>query len=213
MMKKVIVLLTALALTVGFTGCQRESVQTSGASSGRSVNTQLVLSVANGTAQTKQASEAVQEGPNKVFRGISDAKLMSYTLPQNGEILKQDAAPSKVYDLSQLVASGSGPRRVLEMSLPIQTNTLLLYGRAPVRTDVTGGFSAKDYYGYLDDYTVSNVVGSGNFQLGKRLQNETGFFCHGKAHRRCPDGNHEYQHDDGNRKRKHHLWRCYHNYG
>ena len=143
----------------------------------REVNTQFVFNIATSAAQTKQASDAVQEGANPVFRGISDAKLMSYTLSQDGEILKQDAAPSKVYDLSQLVASGSGPRRVLEMSLPIQTNTLLLYGRAPVRTDVTGGFSAKDYYGYLDDYTVSNVVGSGNFQLGKRLQNETGFYA------------------------------------
>lgn len=143
----------------------------------REVNTQFVFNIATSAAQTKQASEAVQEGPNKVFRGISDAKLMSYTLSQDGEILKQDAAPSKVYDLSQLVASGSGPRRVLEMSLPIQTNTLLLYGRSPVRTDVTGGFSAKDYYGHLDAYTVSNVVGSGNFQLGKRLQDETGFYA------------------------------------
>ena len=143
----------------------------------REVNTQFVFNIATSAAQTKQASDAVQEGANPVFRGISDAKLMSYTLSEDGEILKQDAAPSKVYDLSQLVAAGSGPRRVLEMSLPIQTNTLLLYGRAPVRTDVTGGFSAKDYYGYLDDYTVSNVVGSGNFQLGKRLQNETGFFA------------------------------------
>ena len=111
----------------------------------REVNTQFVFNIATSAAQTKQASDAVQEGPTPVFRGISEAKLMSYTLPRNGEILKQDAKPSKVYDLSQLVAAGSGPRRVLEMSLPIQTNTLLLYGRAPVRTDVTGGFSAKDY--------------------------------------------------------------------
>ncbi len=143
----------------------------------REVNTQFVFNIATSAAQTKQASDAVQEGANPVFRGISDAKLMSYTLSEDGEILKQDAAPSKVYDLSQLVAAGSGPRRVLEMSLPIQTNTLLLYGRAPVRTDVTGGFSAKDYYGHLDAYTVSNEVGSGNFQLGKRLQNETGFYA------------------------------------
>ena len=169
--KKEWILLCCLVVAAA---CQREPV--GGTDPGvKEVNTQFVFNIATSATQTKQASDAVQEGANPVFRGISDAKLMSYTLPKDGEILKQDAAPSKVYDLSQLVAAGSGPRRVLEMSLPIQTNTLLLYGRAPVRTDVTGGFSAKDYYGYLDDYTVSNVVGSGNFQLGKRLQNETGF--------------------------------------
>lgn len=156
--------------------CQRE--QAGGSDPGiKEVNTQFVFNIATSAAQTKQASDAVQAGESPTFRGISDAKLMSYTLPQDGEILKQDAAPSKVYDLSQLVASGSGPRRVLEMSLPIQTNTLLLYGRAPVQTDGKGGFSAKDYYGHLDAYTVSNVVGSGNFQLGKRLQNEEGFYA------------------------------------
>lgn len=165
-----------LCCLLAATACQRE--QAGGSDPGiKEVNTQFVFNIATSAAQTKQASDAVQEGTNPVFRGISDAKLMSYTLDTDGEILKQDAAPSKVYDLSQLVASGSGPRRVLEMSLPIQTNTLLLYGRAPVRTDVTDGFSAKDYYGHLDDYTVSNVVGSGNFQLGKRLQDETGFYA------------------------------------
>lgn len=171
--KKEWILLCCLVVAAA---CQREPVGGTDPEV-REVNTQFVFNIATSAAQTKQASDAVQEGANPVFRGISDAKLMSYTLSQDGGILKQDAAPSKVYDLSQLVAASSGPRRVLEMSLPIQTNTLLLYGRAPVRTDVTSGFSAKDYYGHLDDYSVSNVVGSGNFQLGKRLQNEEGFYA------------------------------------
>lgn len=171
--KKEWILLCCLVVAAA---CQREPVGGTDPEV-REVNTQFVFNIATSAAQTKQASDAVQEGANPVFRGISDAKLMSYTLPKDGEILKQDAAPSKVYDLSRLVASGSGPRRVLEMSLPIQTNTLLLYGRAPVQTDGKGGFSANDYYGHLDAYTVSNEVGSGNFQLGKRLQDETGFYA------------------------------------
>ena len=105
MMKKVIVLLTALALTVGFTGCQRESVQTSGASSGRSVNTQLVLSVANGTAQTKQTADAVQMTGG--FQGLKDAYLLTYTQAADKNILAVPAtSPNEPIELNYLFSGG-----------------------------------------------------------------------------------------------------------
>ena len=176
MKKSLIILIMATVVLAALTGCQREVVSQENGKGVKEVNTQFVFNIANSSAQTKQAASAVQEGDSPKFRGIVDARLMSYTLSNDGQILKADASPSRLYNLSQLVPADNGPRRVIEMSLPLQTNTLLLYGRAPKGTDV-GDISAKDYYGYLDDYTISEAVGSGNFQLGKRLQDSDGFYA------------------------------------
>lgn len=166
MMKKVIVLLTALALTVGFTGCQRESVQTSGASSGRSVNTQLVLSVANGTAQTKQTADAVQMTGG--FQGLKDAYLLTYTQAADKNILAAPApSPNEPIELNYLF-SGEATRRVVNVKLAEGTNTLVFYGRG-VKT------AEPDKYGKLGAYSVAQNVGETYFELGARLTDKDGF--------------------------------------
>lgn len=166
MMKKVIVLLTALALTVGFTGCQRESVQTSGASSGRSVNTQLVLSVANGTAQTKQTADAVQMTGG--FQGLKDAYLLTYTQAADKNILAVPAtSPNEPIELNYLF-SGEATRRVVNVKLAEGTNTLVFYGRG-VKT------AEPDKYGKLGAYSVAQNVGETYFGLGARLTDKDGF--------------------------------------
>ena len=105
MMKKVIVLLTALAVAAGFAGCQRESSfqsQEPQAASGKKVNTQLVLNVATSTAQTKQSSTAVQVSGG--FQGLTDATLLTYTQASgDGQILKApEVAPEEPLLLNQL---------------------------------------------------------------------------------------------------------------
>lgn len=167
MMKKGIVLLMAMALTAGFTGCQRESVQTSGASSGRSVNTQLVLSVANGTAQTKQTADAVQVTGG--FQGLKDAYLLTYTQTAgDGKILAAPAtSPNEPIELNYLF-SGEATRRVVNVKLAENTNTLVFYGRG-VKT------AEPDKYGKLGAYSVAQNVGETYFGLGARLTDKDGF--------------------------------------
>ncbi|MBR3406276.1 MAG: hypothetical protein IKG92_05195 [Bacteroidales bacterium] len=173
MMKKVIVLLTALAVAAGFAGCQRESSfqsQEPQAASGKKVNTQLVLNVATSTAQTKQSSTAVQVSGG--FQGLTDATLLTYTQASgDGQILKApEVAPEEPLLLNQLFSTDV-TRRVVSVKLPVETNTLVFYGRSPV-TD------GPDEYGTLaavNGYVVNKDLGTSHFDLGARLTDETAF--------------------------------------
>lgn len=174
MMKKVIVLLTALAVTAGFTGCQRESSfqsQESQAASGEKVNTQLVLNVATSTAQTKQTGIAVQNDGS--FRGLDYAYLLTYTQKKTGGelndglILKDPATASQALELNRLFST-EATRRVIPVKLPVETNTLVFYGKSPDTVD-------PDSYGKLSNYVVDKNVGDSHFDLGARLTDETGF--------------------------------------
>ena len=72
--------------------------------------------------------------------------------------------------MSRIVAAATldngNSRRVLEMSLPLNTNTMLFYGKA-----INEGNTSTDYntYGHLDDFTVTGNLANVNFQLGRRL--------------------------------------------
>ena len=175
MMKKEIVLLTALALAVGFTGCQRERYDLDGNSNVKEVNTRFVFNIAPASPQTKQTQGAATQSTG--FRGIKEARLLAYAEgdAKDGKILAADKTAQKMYDLSNAATAGSVSselsRRVLEMSLPLQTNILLFYGRGESGS-VGSGSSVKVYdrYGKLDKYEIGQAEGSANFQLGKRLQ-------------------------------------------
>ncbi len=170
MMKKVIVLLAALAVAAGFTGCQREYSPdrngTSGVSSGKGVNTQLVLNVANSTAQTKQTSDAVQVTGG--FQGLKDAYLLTYTQAEDGKILAAPASSlNEPIELNYLF-SGQATRRVVNVKLAEGTNTLVFYGRGVKTTE-------PEKYGKLDAYSVQQNLGTSHFDLGTRLTDEAGF--------------------------------------
>lgn len=177
MMKKVIVLLTALAVAAGFAGCQRESSfqsQEPQAASGEKVNTQLVLNVATSTAQTKQTGTAVQNDGS--FRGLDYAYLLTYTQKKtdgklnDGLILKDPATASQALELNRLFST-EATRRVIPVKLPVETNTLVFYGKSPD----TSGEGASDAYGKLGAYSVAQSVGESYFDLGKRLTDNAGF--------------------------------------
>ena len=120
-------------------GCQREPAvdNPNFNAETQEVLTQFSLNVSTNT-DTKQAAEIVQvptgSATYPAFRGIDHAYLLSYVLPTDGSILTADATSAKFYDLSELLSSNSAStseqRRVLEMSLPLSTNTLLFYGKA-----------------------------------------------------------------------------------
>ena len=139
------------------------------------VTTQFVLNVANGSdAITRQSEAATQASASLAatnFRGIEDSYIMCAKQTADGNYLPAVATVDKAISMARVAAAGTlsneKSRRVLEMSLPLNTNTMLFYGRA-----VKGGddHAAHNTYGHLNDYTVAADLSTINFQLGKRLE-------------------------------------------
>lgn len=179
MKKRLSLFLTLLPCLIGFDSCQREPLGS--VSDKREVNVQFVLNVSTTASATKQASNEVQLG-TAPFRGIRDARLMTLASSGNdGQILSEDHDMDRDYDLSSMLMAGtissSNSRRVLEMSLPLGTNKLVFYGRAPEAVAGTDGFSREACYGKLEEYFVNYEAGKANFQLGKRLEEPEKFLA------------------------------------
>ena len=155
----------------------------------QTVYAQFVFNVSTGNqATTRQSSSATQATTSETFRGINNAALFTYKLPNDGKHLAAAAVANKFIDLGSPLASGTitatNSHRVLEMSLPINTNTMLFYGKAPEGTASSAeaqlGYSAYDLYGHLDDYTLAGGTGenagkdisAANFELGQRMTSE-----------------------------------------
>lgn len=153
------------------------------------VFTQFVFNVSTSNqATTRQSSAATQATTSETFRGINNAGLFTYKLADDGKHLAAAAVANKFIDLGSPLASGTitttQSHRVLEMSLPINTNTMLFYGKAPEGTassaEAQKGYSAYDLYGHLDAYTLAAATGdnagkdisTANFELGKRMTSE-----------------------------------------
>ncbi|MBP5316087.1 MAG: hypothetical protein J6Y83_00120, partial [Bacteroidales bacterium] len=175
MFKKISFILTgALALTM-VAGCERADLSNPNYDpETNSVVTNFVFNVSTATGKTKQSDAAVQASSSNPFRGIKDAKLLVYHLNDDNKILAADATALQLFDLAEVASAGSlsstESRRVLEMSLPLTTNTMLFYGRAIPNSPASD--SDKDDYGYLENYSMSATAGSGLFTLGKRLKDD-----------------------------------------
>ena len=117
------------------------------------VNVQFVLNVSSATGGiTRQSATIVQKNAN--FRGMQDAKLIglatgkanTFLAPYNGETTQTDwttgsNTKAKVYDLGTLYGSTAvdntgdknkdeSSHRVVELTLPVTTDAMLVYGRA-----------------------------------------------------------------------------------
>ena len=126
------------------------------------VTAQFVLNVSSAANEnnTRQSATTVQRNAN--FRGMRDAKLIglatgnsSYLAPFAGGATVTDWSASgtkaKTYDLGTLYGAtavdntgdnnaNSSSRRVLELTLPLTTDAMLVYGRAiPSGTDEANG--------------------------------------------------------------------------
>ena len=118
-----------------------------------SVTTQFVLNVSSADQNaTRQTADIVQKNSN--FRGIQDAKLIglasgkanTFLAPYLGEDTQTDwttgtKMKAKVYDLGTLYGStavdntgdknkDNSSHRVVELTLPLTTDAMLVYGRA-----------------------------------------------------------------------------------
>ena len=171
-MKKSVTLIALSALAV-LVGCQREPVtqETPEEVTGvREVTTNFVLNVAT-SPMTKMTADVVQQNHN--FRGIQNAKIFAY---KTGIYDKTDAtkipyvlnttAPAtddvKVFDLGLLMAANSldntgnknmesDSRRVLQLSIPVGVDAVLMYGKA-----VKGANDSDQDYGCTFDYNYND---------------------------------------------------------
>lgn len=170
----------ALSGAVGITSCSSdkdvaEEVSPNYDEKTGEVRTQFVFNVANGhtSAGTRQSAVATQASSSLSaadFRGIDNSYIMCFKSASDGKYLTAAATATKSFDMSRVVAAATldntKSRRVLEMSLPLNTNTMVFYGKA-INEGTTS--TAYNTYGHLDDYTVSDNLANVNFQLGKRL--------------------------------------------
>ena len=128
---------------VTLVACQREKVADNPTydPEANTVVAKLVLNVSPGSAspQTKQTGVAVQAGGGN-FRGMQDVHLLTYSVGKAGPKgdaflfnVSEDLA-TKDFDLGAMLQEGDVNEengvRVLELALPLETNTILVYGRA-----------------------------------------------------------------------------------
>ena len=178
--------LSAIALvgTLGFTACSSTDDTVAEETKGPGdvgakgeVTTQFVFNVSNGSSSTTRMSGDATQASSSLaaekFRGIDNCFIMCFNQGEDGKSLAAAATASKSFDMSRVVAEGSlsnaNSRRVLEMSLPLNTNTMLFYGKA-INDNTVADYKSK--YGYLDNYNVTNDLTTTYFQLGKRLTTE-----------------------------------------
>jgi len=175
----------ALSGAVGITSCSSDKDVAAEVNPGYNEKTgevpvNFVFNVETGTQSgTRMAASAVQVGPN-TFRGIKDALLFTYKLTSDGSHVSAGTeTANKVYDLNELVAQGAlnstgtdVSRRVLEMSLPTGTNTLMFWGRAMQGTVPTGK-TAGAVYGSID-FAPSSTLSDASFTLAPCVVDDTG---------------------------------------
>lgn len=196
-MKTKYLLISAFAL-VTLVACKREMVYNPDYDpETETVKTQVVFSVSTASNDTKQVADETQATSSSPFLGMNQAWMFAYqqktgTSPnftyQNGKILSSDQSTENIYDLDNLVGPGDlsqqtetsqtnkPSHRVLEMQLPIKTNTLLFYGRGrPGAVAATDPWDVYDHFGHMDAYTISGTVGEVDFRLGKRISDHQKF--------------------------------------
>lgn len=175
--------LSAIALvgTLGFTACSstddtvaEESKTPGDVGAKGEVTTQFVFNVSNGSSSTTRMSGAATQASTELaandFRGIENCFIMCFNQAEDAKSLATTATAEKSFDMSRVIAAKSldneHSRRVLEMSLPLNTNTMLFYGKA-INDNTVLDYKSK--FGYLDNYNVTNDLSTTYFQLGRRL--------------------------------------------
>ena len=174
--------LSAIAFTgaVSFTACSSsddmaESNNPNYDPDTQTVYAQFVFNVASGSTATTRQSEAATQASSSLtaeqFRGIDNSHVMCFINGVgDGNYLTTAATATKSFDMARVANSGTlsntKSSRVLEMSLPLNTNTMVFYGKA---IDETNNYNT---FGHLDAFHVEDNLASTYFQLGRRLTAE-----------------------------------------
>ncbi|UKK56500.1 hypothetical protein [Prevotella communis] len=166
------------------------------------VNADFVFNVSTGTGSTTRMSSenvqaAITTSSTELFRGIDNAKLFTYKIRNTDNSGVKDGwhiayAPTptpvvKMFDLGAVMGRGSiapastdktKSRRVVELNLPVETNTLLFYGKAiKDGTDVTQGavdmeISANGNMN-ANFFRLKKIIADGSDKQTEFLQSET----------------------------------------
>lgn len=169
-------------------GCQRQSLDTNGGTGEpevKEVTTQFVLNV-SAAPSTKMSAAVVQQDNN--FRGIDHAVLYTYITGQTGtpHVLSSTTPADKDFDFgtffnasgldpahnedgAEASATTPGSKRVLQLSLPVNTDAVLFYGKAPKPAT---GHEADDTYGATITKTLSGTPSETVF-AAKKILDET----------------------------------------
>ena len=162
MMKKIMnyAILGAIAFTgaIGFSSCSDENVVAENNPNYNpatdEVNVDFVFNVSTANEPTTRMSAATtQANLSQTFRGITDAYLGAFKLPNDGKYeTDPSVAADKLFPLGSVLGAGklnpnaeaSGDvtksRRVLQLSLASGTNSLMFWGKAPkTGTDLEQG--------------------------------------------------------------------------
>ena len=144
------------------------------------VNFVMNVSTGNGSRMSAGATQATTDQP---FRGIDHARILTDKQTDDGKHIAAAKDMDRLYDLSQILAANTisteNSRRVLEMSLPLNTNTIMFYGKAiegsATSAQAALGLTAYDLYGRLaesDGYHVEEDLSNVAFEVEKRLTAE-----------------------------------------
>lgn len=174
--------LGVLALAGTLAACQRETIDVNPNYNPETneVTTQFIVSVSTGqNAQTRMTASAVQN--NSGFRGIEEAKLLTYktgiaqddgtTFPYVDGTQEAD----RLYDLGLLFGSNTldasknqteSSNRILQLSIPLNTDAVLFYGKA-----LRGASYTQSSLGAID-YKVSKDPSETYFHTVRRIGTE-----------------------------------------
>ena len=187
---KQLALMSAIALTgaVGFTACSSSDDVSQDVSNPNfnpqtnEVLAKFVFNVSTGNSTTRQTSAATQAAISETFRGIDNAVLFSFKQGSDGKTIAAAGTADKRFDLSRIIAAGGVSEdkasRVIETSLPLNSNTLLFYGRAIPGTvsqsEADAGITAYNMFGHLDKYEVAGTgeglnLANTTFELSSRI--------------------------------------------
>lgn len=173
---------------VGFTACSSSDESTAAVDNPNynpdtdEVNLQFVFNVSTGnTPITRMSSANTQASLSDAFRGIDNANILPYKLGtrNDGGHVAAASEAARLFDLSTILNSGSldpdgngttvpQSHRIVELSLPSETNAMLFYGKA-IKT------GTDEQQGKID-FTVDKDVSNNSFKLVQRVYSDNKAF-------------------------------------
>ena len=146
----------------------------------KTVNAKFVFSVSTGntSSATRQSSASTQATIQEAFRGIENARLLPFGLTNGGYVTSLEK-PLGSFDLDEILEpekldpdgkglndQGEGvplSHKVIELSLPIETNTLMFWGKAKK------GSNTSAEVGEIDFNANGTDMGNYAFSLTSRI--------------------------------------------
>lgn len=173
-------MLSAIALAggMGFTACSTDndveeatSINPTYDAATGLVKSQFVLNIAS-NAKTRSSATTVQAGGAN-FRGIDNTVLFAYKTASDKHFVNATlagAAAAARYDLGTILAkdavdnTGEKSNRILELTIPVETDAMMFYGKA-IKGTLVDNENGKITY----NIPASNIATAFSFGLNQRI--------------------------------------------